>query len=271
MNSSPSPQRLTLLKVGGNLVEHSQRLVSALDAFQQCEGPKVLVHGGGRSATQLAEQLGVDAPLVDGRRITNADMLKIAVMMYGGWVNKSLVASLQQRGVNAIGLTGADLSVIKAHKRRVGEIDYGFVGDIDVVDAKQLEALLHQGIVPVLAPITHDTQGQLLNTNADTIAASTAIALSPFYEVHLVYAFELPGVLTEPNNMESVIPQITPPQFEELAAQGIISGGMIPKLSNAFEALRQGVHQVYICKADQVKYLGSSEYLGTVLTTHSST
>ena len=263
MDIQKSP--LTIIKFGGKLLEDPVALDQALDAFAICEGKKILVHGGGRSATVMAERLGIEAPLVNGRRITNADMLQIAVMTYAGWVNKSLVAQLQKRKLQALGLTGADLSVIEAHKRPVQEIDYGFAGDIDSVQVEYILPLLDAGVIPVFAPITHDGKGQLLNTNADTIASTVARALAPHFEVHLVFCFELAGVLKDPTNPQSLIPKIDYRSFKSYQNDGTISGGMIPKLDNAFEAIRGGVYHVYLCRPEAIAHVHSEGFKGTVL------
>ena len=253
---------LDVIKVGGQIVEEEDSLARLLDEFSAMEGRKVLVHGGGRSATKLAAQLGIETKMIDGRRVTDAEMLKVVTMVYGGLVNKNIVAKLQALGVNAIGLTGADGNVLLAHRRGVLKVqesknskvqetvDYGFVGDIDKGDGKILSTLIEQGIVPVMAPLTHDGKGSLLNTNADTIAAETAKALTPYYDVTLTYQFEKPGVMRDPDDDESVIPIITAADFERLKTEGIVSGGMIPKLQNAFDALEAGIARVFINKTE---------------------
>lgn len=238
---------LTLLKIGGKVVEAPEALHQLLNEFGQLDGSKILVHGGGRSATQLAEQLGLQATLVNGRRITDADMLDIVLMVFAGRVNKQMVALLQAQGLNAVGLCGADLNLIRAHKRPPNPIDFGFVGDVDEVNHAQLHRLLDTGALPVIAPITHDGQGQLLNTNADTMASVVAQALAPFFHVRLVLCFEKPGVLLDPTDDASVIPQLTPSRYRAYRSQGIIADGMLPKLDNAFDALRAGVAEVYVC------------------------
>ena len=200
---------LTIVKVGGAIVEDKEQLELLLDNFSAIPGHKILVHGGGRRATQVAARLGIESKMVNGRRITDSDMLEVVTMVYGGLVNKNIVARLQARGVNAIGLTGADMDVIRSHRRPVKDIDYGFVGDVDRVDADQLEVLLEKGITPVLAPLTHDGQGTMLNTNADTIASVAAQALADCYEVTRIYCFEKPGVWSDPDDDTSVIPHIT--------------------------------------------------------------
>ncbi|HYQ58852.1 MAG TPA: acetylglutamate kinase, partial [Draconibacterium sp.] len=197
--------RLTIIKVGGKVVEEPESLTALLDQFKKISGNKLLVHGGGRTATEIAKRLGIETKMVDGRRITDADMLEVVTMVYGGLVNKKIVAGLQARDMNAAGLTGADLGLIKAHKRPVQEVDYGFVGDIDDVNARELRILIDENVIPVVAPLTHDAKGQLLNTNADTIASELAIELSNYFKVYLFYCFEKRGVLTDPNDESSVI------------------------------------------------------------------
>lgn len=216
----------------------------------------MLVHGGGRSATKLAARLGIESQMVNGRRITDAETLKIVTMVYGGLVNKNIVARLQACGVNALGLTGADMDVIRSVKRPVKDVDYGFVGDVERVDATLLGDLIAKGVVPVMAPLTHDGCGNMLNTNADTIAGETAKALAQLFDVTLVYCFEKRGVLRDENDDDSVIPQITRADFEQLVADGVVQGGMIPKLENAFEALRAGVSQVIITQASAINTPG---------------
>lgn len=239
-------EHLIIIKVGGKIVEEEESLKSLLKDFSRIAGNKMLVHGGGKTATVLAEKLGIETRIVDGRRITDAETLKVATMVYAGLVNKNVVAGLQALGNNAIGLTGADLDIMRAVKRPVGEIDYGFVGDINWVNATALAELLQDGAIPVVAPITHDGKGSLLNTNADTIASELATSLSSRYEVRLIFCFEKCGVLMNEGDEKSRIPEIDPKQFEELKAEGIISGGMIPKIENGFNALRRGVTSVVI-------------------------
>ena len=244
---------LTLIKVGGKIVEEPESLKQLLADFSLIEGCKVLVHGGGRSATALAAQLGIESKMVNGRRVTDEEMLKVVTMVYGGLVNKKIVAGLQALGVNALGLTGADLNYMRSEKRPIAEVDYGFVGDVKQVDADILSDLISKSVVPVLAPLTHDKKGNLLNTNADTIAGEAAKALARYFEVTLMYCFEKKGVLADENDDDSVIENINPATFEKLVAEGIISGGMIPKLENAFDALKSGVKQVIITRADLIK------------------
>lgn len=240
---------LTLIKVGGKIVEEEATLARLLTDFAAIRGHKLLVHGGGRSATKLAARLGIESRMVEGRRITDAETLKVVTMVYGGLVNKNIVAGLQARGVKAVGLTGADMDVIRSVKRPVEEVDYGFVGDVERVDAGLIGDLLHKGIVPVMAPLTHDGCGHLLNTNADTIAGETAKALAGLFDVTLVFCFEKKGVLRDENDDESVIPRLTRADFDRLVREGTIQGGMIPKLKNALDALDAGVNRVLITLA----------------------
>lgn len=245
-------EKLTVIKVGGKIVEEESTLYKLLDDFAAIDGFKVLVHGGGRSATKLAAQLGIESRMVNGRRITDAETLKVVTMVYGGLVNKNIVAGLQARGVNALGLTGADMDVIRSVKRPVKDVDYGFVGDVERVDGALLGDLIRKGIVPVMAPLTHDGNGHMLNTNADTIAGETAKALSAQFDVTLIYCFEKKGVLRDENDDESVIPQITSEEFRQYVAEGVIQGGMIPKLENSFQALDAGVSEVVITLASAI-------------------
>ena len=237
---------LTIVKVGGAVVEDGAQLDSLLSAFAAIEGRKVLVHGGGRRATTIASRLGVKSRMVNGRRITDGAMLEVVTMVYGGLVNKDIVARLQMRGVNSIGLTGADGGVILSHKRPVKDVDYGFVGDVERVDGSRLSSLIEGGFAPVMAPLTHDGHGQMLNTNADTIAAETAKALAERYDVTLMYCFEKPGVMADPDDDSTLIPVITRQDFKRLKADGTVTGGMLPKLENAFSAIDAGVSRVNI-------------------------
>lgn len=245
-------EKLTIIKVGGKIVEEEATLHQLLDDFAALSGYKVLVHGGGRSATRLATRLGIESRMVNGRRITDAETLNVVTMVYGGLVNKNIVAGLQARGINALGLTGADVNVILSQKRPVQEVDYGFVGDVKQVNAPLLADLIRKGIVPVMAPLTHDGEGYLLNTNADTIAGETAKALAGLFDVTLVYCFEKRGVLRDENDDESVIPTIRREEFRQLVAEGVIQGGMIPKLENSFQALDAGVAEVIITQASAI-------------------
>lgn len=251
-------EKLTVIKVGGKIVEEEATLNQLLNDFAAIEGQKILVHGGGRSATRIATMLGIESQMVNGRRMTDAETLKVVTMVYAGLVNKNIVAGLQARGVNALGLTGADMNVIRSVKRPVKEVDYGFVGDVEKVDALLLSDLIHKGVVPVMAPLTHDGQGHLLNTNADTIAGETAKALSEIFDVTLVYCFEKRGVLRDENDDNSVIPQINRTDFEQYVADGVIQGGMIPKLENSFEAIYAGVSEVVITLASAINASGGT-------------
>ena len=246
-------EKITVIKVGGAVVEDEAQLTQLLQDFSAIEGRKVLVHGGGRRATKVAAQLGIETQMVNGRRITDASMLEVVTMVYGGLVNKNVVARLQAQGIDALGLTGADIDVIRSHKRPLKNgVDYGFVGDVDRADGDKLHTLIEAGIVPVMAPLTHDGMGNILNTNADTIAGETAKALAKHYDVTLVFCFEKKGVLSNPDDDESVIPTITRADFDRYVADGTISGGMIPKIENAFNAIDSGVGRVVITKADSI-------------------
>lgn len=244
--------RLTIIKVGGKVVEDQQALDLMLDQFRRISGYKLLVHGGGTMATNLANQLGVETTMVEGRRITSAAMLDVVTMVYGGLVNKRIVAGLQARNCNALGMTGADMSLVRTRKRPVQTIDYGFVGDVEEVNTRELRLLLNENVVPVIAPVTHDGKGLLLNTNADTMAAELAADLAAFYNVFLFYCFEKRGVLLDPANDSSVIYELDYLQFEDYKTQGIISSGMIPKLENAFMAKKRGVKEVLITNAESI-------------------
>lgn len=244
--------RLTLVKVGGKIVEDPVSLEAFLNDFSKIKGHKVLVHGGGRTATKIAGLLGIESKMVNGRRITDENMLKVVTMVYAGLVNKNIVSKLQALEMNAIGLTGADLNYMRSEKRPVGEIDYGFAGDVKEVNADILSDLIRKDVVPVLAPITHDKKGNLLNTNADTIAGEASKALARYFDVTLVYCFEKKGVLSDENDEESVIKEITQTSFKNYVSEGIISGGMVPKLENAFDAINSGVKEVIITRAGDI-------------------
>ncbi|GAB3561654.1 acetylglutamate kinase [Spirosoma luteolum] len=243
---------LTVLKIGGNVIDNPPALQAFLTAFAGLPASKILIHGGGKVATQMADKLGIETTMVNGRRITDQPMLDVVTMVYGGLVNKQIVAKLQALDVNAIGLTGADASTVLAHKRPVGEIDYGLVGDIDEVDSGQIQFFLRQELTPVFAPLTYSLAGELLNTNADTMASAIAVDLVKHNTVTLVYCFEKKGVLRNPDDDTSVIAELTPSLYDTYKAEGTINKGMIPKLDNAFSALRSGVSRVIICHADEV-------------------
>ncbi len=244
---------LTIVKVGGAVVEDEAQLRRLLTDFIAIKGAKILVHGGGRRATTIAGKLGIETKMVEGRRITDAEMLEVVTMVYGGLVNKHIVASLQAMGADAIGLTGADANVIQAHRRPLKNgIDYGFVGDVDKVESSKIAHFIDKNIVPVIAPLTHDGQGNMLNTNADTMASEMAKAMADHYDVTLVFAFEKPGVLANPDDDTSVISSITRDDFVRLKADGTISGGMLPKIENALQAIDAGVRRVVITSAKAI-------------------
>jgi len=246
---------LSIVKIGGNIIDDESKLASFLDAFAAVKGKKILVHGGGKLATKVAEGLGIKQQMIDGRRITDAETLKIVTMVYAGTINKHIVAHLQARGCNAMGLTGADGNAILAHKRVHPTIDYGYVGDVDAVDASLLTSLLMLDKTLVFAPITHDRKGQLLNTNADTIAQEIARALCSTFDTSLIYSFEKSGVLLNAEDDSSVISRIDPVYYTRLKEQQVIFAGMIPKLDNAFAAVKSGVKKVIIGRAEQLPLL----------------
>ena len=246
-------QKLNIVKIGGNIINNDTALASFLKDFSELEGFKILVHGGGKKATDLALKLDLKAEMIEGRRITDAANLEVVTMVYAGLLNKKITAQLQQHNCNAIGLSGADANSILAYKRIVNEIDYGFAGDIDLVNTPLLNMFLKNNITPVFCAITHDKNGQLLNTNADTIASEIAIAMSDLYDTELNYVFELKGVLSTIEDKNSVIPHINLKECEQLIEDGIISEGMIPKLHNCFNALKKGVNKVKIGEASIIK------------------
>ena len=246
-------KKLTIVKVGGAVVEDEAQLTQLLKDFAAIEGAKILVHGGGRRATKVAAALGIETKMIDGRRITDAEMLEVVTMVYGGLVNKHVVASLQALGVDAIGLCGADGDIIRSVKRPLKNgIDYGFVGDVKKADGEKIAHFIGKNLVPVIAPLTHDGQGNILNTNADTMASEVAKAMAELYDVTLIFSFEKKGVLSNPEDDESVIPVITRPDFEQYKADGTISGGMLPKIENALQAVESGVSRVVITLATAI-------------------
>ena len=249
---------LKVVKIGGNVVDNSEKLDRFLQDFASLEGPKVLVHGGGKIATTIGKALGIETQMIGGRRVTDAETLKVVTMVYAGLINKTIVAKLRTAGCNAVGLCGADGGLIVSRRRNPKPVDYGFVGDVEKVDASLLSDLIYKGVVPVMAPLTHDGQGNMLNTNADTIAGETAKALSGLFDVTLVYCFEKKGVLRDENDDDSVIPQITRAEFEQYVADGVIQGGMIPKLENSFEAINAGVSEVIITLASAINGNGGT-------------
>lgn len=244
--------RLTIIKVGGKVVEDPSALNAMLDQFVRISGYKILVHGGGNTASEIAAKLGIETQMVDGRRITSQSMLDVVTMVYGGLVNKKIVAQLQSKGCNAIGLSGADLNLIRARKRPVKEIDFGFVGDVDDVNSRELRFLLNENVVPVVAPLTHDGKGQLLNTNADTIAAELAGELSNHFSVYLFFCFDKKGVLLNPEDEGSVLHELSAQEFIQYQNEKVISTGMIPKLENGFKAKRRGVKEVLITNTESM-------------------
>lgn len=252
--------KLYVIKVGGNIIDDKEKLVSFLKDFALITGRKILIHGGGKLATGLAQRLDIPQQMIEGRRITDAETLKVITMVYAGYINKNIVAQLQSINCNAVGLCGADGNLILAHKRVHPAIDYGFVGDIDRVNSDWLHKLLNENVTPVIAPVSHDKEGQLLNTNADTIAQEMAKSMTALYEVSLIYCFEKRGVLKNAKGEDSVIEKITPSSYKELKEKKIIHSGMIPKLDNAYAALDSGVKNVIIGKAEEIKELitGSS-------------
>ena len=261
--------KLNVVKIGGNVIDNSENLHRFLADFAALDGYKVLVHGGGKAATQLSATMGIEAQLVDGRRVTDIETLRVVTMVYAGLINKNIVAALQATGCNAIGLTGADGNFIRAKKRPVKTIDYGFVGDIDEnsINPQNIAKLLDAGFVPVFSAITHDGTGQLLNTNADTIASALAVALAKLYDTTLIYCFEKKGVLKDINDEASLIADIDPITYEELKKQNIIAGGMLPKLDNAFSAIASGVTAVIIGHADELGHIKHNKTFGTRLST----
>lgn len=255
--------KLSIVKIGGNVIENKAALSSFLAAFAKLEGLKILVHGGGKLATELGKKLGIASELVGGRRITDAQSLDVITMVYGGLVNKNIVAQLQANHCNAIGLSGADADTIQAHKRPIKEIDFGYVGDVDSVNAETVQKLLEANLTPVFCAITHDQNGQLLNTNADTIASEIAVGMSTTYETTLNYCFEKKGVLQNINDEDSVIQHIDSTSYKQLLEQKIIADGMLPKLENCFHALSKNVHEVRI---GDISMLDPKNYLFTTIT-----
>jgi len=255
-------ETLTIVKIGGNIIDDEKKLSSFLESFASIQGNKILIHGGGKLATTVAEALGIPQLLIDGRRITDSQTLKVITMVYAGYINKNIIAGLQANGCNAIGLTGADANMVQAHKRAHLQTDYGFVGDIDSVNAGFIQNLLQAKYSLVIAPVTHDMKGVLLNTNADTIAQAIASAMSEIYQVELIYCFEKNGVLLDAGDDSTVIRKINKSGYDELKQKNIISAGMMPKLENAFAAIDKGVSKVII---------GNAAYLQDLILHHSGT
>ncbi len=237
-------EKLSIVKIGGNIIEDETSLNAFLKLFSNLEGNKILVHGGGKRATHIASKLGIESKMVNGRRITDAETLEVITMVYGGLVNKNIVAKLQALHIDAIGLTGADINSIKSEKRPVKEVDFGFVGDVKKVAHNSINKLIKADFTPVFCAITHDGNGQLLNTNADTITSTIAVGMSEIYETSIYYCFELNGVLRDFNDKNSVVKLINSKTYQELLDDEIITDGMLPKLENCFDALKNGVHKV---------------------------
>lgn len=260
-------QPLFVIKIGGNVIDDEAKLASFLQDFARIQHPCILVHGGGKIATRIGDQMGVQSKYVDGRRITDDDTIDIVTMVYGGLVNKKIVAQLQALGCNAIGLTGADANIMPATKRPVKTIDYGWVGDVapNQISATTLQGLLQLGLQPVFAPLTHDSEGHILNTNADTIASSLAIALSEYYTVRLLYCFEKKGVLENVDDDNSVIASITQHNYQQLKEEGKLFAGILPKIDNAFAAIQAGVHEVLIGHADDLLQNTTDNTSGTLI------
>jgi len=259
--------KLFIIKIGGNVLDNPAALKAFLADFASIKANKVLIHGGGKIATKIGDQLGIESKYVNGRRITDAATLDVVTMVYGGLVNKQIVASLQALGCNAIGLTGADGNVIKASKRPVKEIDYGFVGDVknDNVNVSLLSSLINQGVVPVFAPLTH-ADGSILNTNADTIASVLAVALSKVFDVRLIFCFEKKGVLRDVNDNASVITHLPKKMYDDLLTKNVFADGILPKLENAYDAIRAGVNGVLIGEASDLIKNTSDKTAGTLIT-----
>lgn len=262
-------EQLSVIKIGGNIVDNPEALDVFLKDYAKIPGLKVLVHGGGKVATKISAALGIETQMIEGRRVTDQETVNVVTMVYAGLVNKTLVSKLQAEKCNAIGFSGADGNAIRAHKRVVkqGAVDYGFVGDVDDVNVALLSQVITDGYFPVMAPITHNGEGQLLNTNADTVASSLAVALSSKYKVNLVYCFELPGVMEDINKPETLITDITTTKYQALKSDGVIVDGMIPKMDNCYNAISKGVESVFICHANNLLgLLKGSSAIGTKLT-----
>jgi len=261
-------EKIYIIKIGGNILDDEQQLHSFLQNLVSIEEKKILVHGGGKLASFTSMKLGIEPKMHNGRRNTDADTLQVVTMVYAGWINKSIVAELNGLGVNAIGLCGADAQILPAEKRPVRDVDYGFAGDIlqEKVNSEFISGLIEKGLLPVIAPITADGNGQLLNTNADTIASVIAVALAEKYKVHLVYCFEKKGVLMDVSDDNSVLHNLDAASYNQLKSQGVIDKGMLPKLDNAFEALQKGVYKVLIGHADDILSLtAETKYGGTLI------
>ena len=252
MTKNNKMKTLKIIKIGGNIIDNEDALQQFIKNFAAIDSPKILVHGGGKLATKLSEQMQVEVTMVDGRRVTDTETLDIITMVYAGKINKNIVAQLQANSCNSLGFSGADGNTIVSHKRPVKTVDYGFVGDVKQVHTKTLELLINNNITPVFCAITHDENGQLLNTNADTIASELAIGFAPIYTTELYYCFEKNGVLEDVNNDDSVIENINTKSYKTLIENGIIFEGMLPKLNNCFHAINHQVNKVCIGKSDML-------------------
>jgi len=261
-------QKLFVIKVGGNIIDDKEKLKSFLQSVSLIKSHKIVVHGGGKIATEIGNKLGIESKYINGRRITDDDTIDLVTMVYGGLINKKIVAQLQALNCNAIGLTGADANIIPAKKRVVKDIDYGWAGDIDnsKVKSENLKALLESDFTPILAPLTHDKHGHILNTNADTIASSIAIALSKFYDVRLIYCFEKKGVLENVEDENSVITNINKEKYKQLLDEQKLFAGILPKIDNAFAAIDAGVHEVLIGDANDLIQNTTGKTAGTLIT-----
>jgi acetylglutamate kinase len=257
-------QKLSIFKIGGKVIDQEDLLQQFLQDFAGIQGEKLLVHGGGKTATEISARLGIKAQMVEGRRITDKATLEVVTMVYGGLLNKKMVAGLQRLGVNAAGFTGADLNLVRSRRRPTNPVDYGYVGDVESVNIEMLSWLIQSKIVPVMAPLSFDG-AEILNTNADSIAAGVAIGLAEEYDVNLFYCFEKNGVLMDPENNDSVIPQIAASEFDHLKNEGVISEGMIPKLQGSFDCIASGVSKVVICNFSAIGGIGQDQVPGTQL------
>ncbi len=259
-------EKLKVIKIGGNIIDNPQALSSFLKDFSSIKSHKILIHGGGKIATQLAEKLGIKTQMYEGKRITDQETIEVVTMVYGGLINKKIVGLLNALNNRAIGLTGADAQVVISQKRAVAPIDYGFVGDIEKVNSQFIASLIESNLTIVFAPLTSDITGQILNTNADTMAQAIAVAMSTIFETELIYCFEKNGVLNDPNNEDSVIPKIDFALYQNLKQQEVVNAGMIPKLDNAFKAIQEGVKTVVIGHAKNIAKMDQSDYICTKIT-----
>ena len=260
-------EKISIFKIGGKVIDDTAELDKFLEGFAMVGGKKILVHGGGKWVSDMSKRLGVEINMTHGRRITDRETLKVVTMILPGLANKTIIATLQKYGCNALGLTGADGNIILAEKRPVkNDIDFGYVGDILQIDVKQIQTLLQSGFVPVFTAMTHDGKGQLLNTNADTIASSLAVNLAGGNKVELYFCFEKPGVLKDLSDDTSLISEINSSNYSQLLDSGVIHSGMVPKIVNAFEAIEKGVHRVYICHYMDIKKIAKGDHeIGTII------